>query len=189
MSAPIIHYPLTRVDAVFEGGGCLGGAYVGALRCLRDKGYWFERVAGSSAGAIIASLIAIGYTPEEFEWLMRDDIAQRPATLPPEQHISKIYFDSFLDAPLDAKDIPLNLRRNNVLWLTLSGEVINQLIAEFQRYLNRAKAELTQSIGAILTEYGSVLKPDELKANLIGLVRKALLNALKVKKFVDPVIK
>ncbi|WP_027670042.1 patatin-like phospholipase family protein [Rheinheimera baltica] len=189
MSMATIHYPLTQVDAVFEGGGCLGGAYVGALRCLRDKGYWFQRVAGSSAGAIIASLIAVGYTPEEFEWLMRDDVTSRPAALPPEEHISKIYFDSFLDAPLDAKDIPLNLRRNNVLWLTISGEVISQLTAEFKQQVNALKSELTNLIGAVLEGYDNLLKPDVLNKKLDDLVRKALLTQLRFNKLVDPVMR
>ena len=48
------------VDLVLEGGGVKGTALLGAVLTLYDAGYRFERIAGTSAGAIMASLIA-GY--------------------------------------------------------------------------------------------------------------------------------
>lgn len=54
-----------RCDAVFEGGGVRGIGLVGAVYQMERNGYTFGNVAGSSAGAIIASLLAAGYTGEE----------------------------------------------------------------------------------------------------------------------------
>jgi NTE family protein len=52
---------------VFEGGGVKAIAYVGVLRALYNKGIYdkFWRFAGTSAGAIVATLLAIGYNAEE----------------------------------------------------------------------------------------------------------------------------
>ena len=47
-----------KVDLVLEGGGVKGIGLVGAVLTLSEKGYIFPRVAGTSAGAIVASLIA-----------------------------------------------------------------------------------------------------------------------------------
>jgi len=47
-----------KVDLVLEGGGVKGIGLVGAVLTLSDKGYVFPRVAGTSAGAIVASLVA-----------------------------------------------------------------------------------------------------------------------------------
>lgn len=47
-----------KVDLVLEGGGVKGIGLVGAVVALSEKGYVFPRVAGTSAGAIVASLIA-----------------------------------------------------------------------------------------------------------------------------------
>lgn len=54
-------------NLVFEGGGVKGIAYGGALTELEQKGILsgIERVAGTSAGAITAVLLAVGYTHEE----------------------------------------------------------------------------------------------------------------------------
>lgn len=47
-----------RADLVCEGGGVKGIALAGAVRALDEVGYRFPRVAGSSAGAIVACLVA-----------------------------------------------------------------------------------------------------------------------------------
>lgn len=46
------------IDAVFEGGGVRGLAFLGALRCLDDAGIKIRKVAGTSAGAITAAIVA-----------------------------------------------------------------------------------------------------------------------------------
>lgn len=47
-----------RADLVCEGGGVRGIGLVGAVDALTSAGYRFPRVAGTSAGAVVASLIA-----------------------------------------------------------------------------------------------------------------------------------
>jgi NTE family protein len=60
---------ITRfVAGVFEGGGAKGLLYRGALEAMvedRDRPCWFSAVAGASAGAITATLIAAGLRPEQ----------------------------------------------------------------------------------------------------------------------------
>lgn len=58
------------IDGVFSGGGLKGFALVGAYQVLEEKGYRFQRVAGTSAGAIIACFIAAGYSANEMEELL-----------------------------------------------------------------------------------------------------------------------
>lgn len=50
------------IDLVLEGGGVKGIALVGAIAVLEERGYRFSRVAGTSAGAIVGSLVASGMT-------------------------------------------------------------------------------------------------------------------------------
>ncbi|MCF6094172.1 patatin-like phospholipase family protein [Microaerobacter geothermalis] len=54
-------------DAVFEGGGVKVLGFLGAISILEREGYQWNRLAGTSAGAIIASLIAAGYTAREIK--------------------------------------------------------------------------------------------------------------------------
>lgn len=64
----------TIKNLVFEGGGVRGLAYAGALIELKEYKALdsIERVAGTSVGAIAASLYAIGYTPEQILKLIYD---------------------------------------------------------------------------------------------------------------------
>jgi putative hydrolase of the HAD superfamily len=61
---PAVH---TGIDCygIFEGGGAKGLAHVGALKACEERKIRFKGVAGTSAGAIIAGLIAVGYEAEE----------------------------------------------------------------------------------------------------------------------------
>ena len=52
-------------DLVFEGGGAKGMVFVGALEEFGRRGHAFTRLLGTSAGAITATLLAAGYTPQE----------------------------------------------------------------------------------------------------------------------------
>lgn len=52
-------------DLVFEGGGVKGIGLAGALATLEERGYRPQNVAGTSAGAITAALLAAGYGADE----------------------------------------------------------------------------------------------------------------------------
>lgn len=59
-----------RTDAVFEGGGVKGIALAGAISVAEELGYAWENLAGTSAGAITASLLAAGYKANELKEIM-----------------------------------------------------------------------------------------------------------------------
>src|ERR1700704_2549376 len=61
-----------KLDAVFEGGGVRGIGLVGALQGVEDNGYQIEHVAGASAGAISAALVAGRYTADEIRSIILD---------------------------------------------------------------------------------------------------------------------
>ncbi|AWX55765.1 phospholipase [Brevibacillus brevis] len=56
-----------KADAVFEGGGVKGIAFIGALRVMEENGYTWERLAGTSAGSIVAALLGAGYSSHELK--------------------------------------------------------------------------------------------------------------------------
>lgn len=68
-----------QADLALEGGGVKGIGLVGAVTALVDAGYDFERVVGSSAGAIVGSLVAAGATTTQMrEWLEDLDYRKLP---------------------------------------------------------------------------------------------------------------
>ena len=100
-------------NLVFEGGGVKGIAYVGALEVLEREGILkdIKRVAGTSAGALVAVLISLGYTAQELK-----DI------------LWKINFQNFLDSSW-------GLVRNTARFIEdygwYKGEFFRELVASY----------------------------------------------------------
>ncbi|WP_417916662.1 patatin-like phospholipase family protein [Candidatus Electronema sp. JC] len=74
-------------DLVFEGGGAKGAVFVGAMQAFNQRGCTYRRLIGTSAGAITATLLAAGFTPDELSEAVN------------EKKGSKSIFASFLDVP------------------------------------------------------------------------------------------
>jgi len=58
---------MPAANAVFKGGGVKGIALVGALTAAEEQGWRWQAVAGTSAGAITAALVAAGYSAQELK--------------------------------------------------------------------------------------------------------------------------
>ena len=62
---------MKEVYGVFEGGGVRGSALVGAVAAAEKHGITFRACAGTSAGAIVASLLAAGYGAQELRAILQ----------------------------------------------------------------------------------------------------------------------
>ncbi|XP_071136382.1 uncharacterized protein [Mytilus edulis] len=69
-------YPFENL--VFEGGGNKGLAYCGAVKLLEQLGIFpqIKRFAGTSAGAMTAALLAVGYNSNEIEESLSQDLSR-----------------------------------------------------------------------------------------------------------------
>ncbi|MEK4255345.1 patatin-like phospholipase family protein [Ureibacillus sp. FSL K6-2830] len=85
-----------EIDGVFSGGGIKAFAFVGAYQVLSEKGFTFKRVAGTSAGSIVAAFIAAGFTVKEIE-----------------KALEELDTKSLLDPPKFSKTLPF------IKWLNL----------------------------------------------------------------------
>lgn len=61
-----------RADAVFEGGGVRGIAFAGAIQAMEEAQVEWQRLAGTSAGAVVAALLASGYNSREIKTVMSE---------------------------------------------------------------------------------------------------------------------
>ena len=56
-----------KYTCIFGGGAVRGFAYIGAIKALQELKIKYDTIAGSSAGAIVATLLAVGYSDEEIK--------------------------------------------------------------------------------------------------------------------------
>jgi NTE family protein len=69
-----------KVALVLSGGGSRGAAHIGVIRALEENHVPIDYIAGTSIGAIVGCLYAIGYTPDEMEKLLDSDAFKRWAS-------------------------------------------------------------------------------------------------------------
>ncbi len=100
-------------DLVFEGGGAKGLAFVGALQTFERRGHTPRRVIGTSAGSILAVLIAAGYNAAECMAALNEKLPDGSSR-----------FTSFLETP----QIDEKIEINNSLRYWLKTELDNPMI-------------------------------------------------------------
>jgi NTE family protein len=54
-----------KVGVVLSGGGAKGAAHIGVLKYIEELGIPIDYIAGTSMGAIVGGLYALGYSPDE----------------------------------------------------------------------------------------------------------------------------
>jgi len=62
-----------RVGVVLSGGGATGLAHIGVLKALEEAEIPIAYITGTSAGALIGALYAVGYSPDEIERYILSD--------------------------------------------------------------------------------------------------------------------
>ncbi|MEG1616470.1 MAG: patatin-like phospholipase family protein [Bacteroidales bacterium] len=62
-----------RVGLVLSGGGARGIAHIGVIQALEDNNIPIDYIAGTSMGAVVGSMYAMGYSTEEMIALIKSD--------------------------------------------------------------------------------------------------------------------
>lgn len=188
-------------DAVFEGGGVKGIGLVGALKTLEDNGFKWKNICGTSAGSIIAALVAVGYSAEEIKKLMlkldyKEIADKKKLNIPVLSNTHNLlfkkgifkgdYLKNWIDEALSHK-----LRQANIQRLTF-GDLINpkekDILLNNSKYKRKYKLHIIAtdiSRGKMLilpediAEYG--INPDELQVSI------AIRMSISIPYFFQPV--
>jgi len=108
-----------RVGLVLSGGGAAGISHIGVLKALEERGIPVDYVTGTSAGALVGSLYACGWSPEEMEAYVKSPEFQLMTLgeIDPDKrflfkesgHSASMFNFSFEKDSLLRKSIPVNL--------------------------------------------------------------------------------
>ncbi len=108
-----------KVGLILSGGGATGVAHIGVLKALEERGIPIDFIAGTSAGSLVGSFYACGYSPEEIETFVMSEQFQLMTT--GQVEVSKKFLFrqddanssllnfSFAKDSILRKSIPLNL--------------------------------------------------------------------------------
>ncbi|MGB0914739.1 MAG: patatin-like phospholipase family protein [Crocinitomicaceae bacterium] len=114
-----------KIGVVLSGGGATGLAHIGVLKALEENGIPIDYITGTSAGALVGSLYAAGYSPEQIEAYVTSEHFQVLATgsLEPEQQFlfrkddknANMIGMSFSQDSLLKKSLPTNFTSSTLL--------------------------------------------------------------------------
>ncbi len=98
-----------KVGLVLSGGGAKGAAHLGVIKALEENDIPIDYITGTSIGAIVGALYAIGYTPDEMlELFLSDDFASWQSGKVEVQHrnffVEKDITSEFFQISLDFSD-------------------------------------------------------------------------------------
>ena len=122
-----------KVGLVLSGGGAKGAAHIGVIKALEENNIPIDYITGTSIGAIIGGLYAVGYSPDEMlELFLSDEFGYWQSGAIEDNYI--YYFKKPDDTPeflrfsIDLKDsIHVTTNRINILPLSLINPVqLNQ---------------------------------------------------------------
>lgn len=66
-----------KVGLVLSGGGAKGLTHIGIIRALEENNIPIDYITGTSMGAIVGSLYAMGYSPDDMETLLKSEEFKR----------------------------------------------------------------------------------------------------------------
>ncbi len=117
-----------RVGLVLSGGGASGLAHIGVLKALEEKGIPIDFITGTSAGALVGSMYAAGYSPEEIEAYVLSEAFQLMTAGKLKSSQRYIYKEEEQHAGL----IDLSFSRDSILKKSLPTNFISSSYLDFE---------------------------------------------------------
>ncbi len=125
LTAPDLHSQ--SVGLVLSGGGAKGAAHIGVIRALEEEGIPIDYVAGTSMGAIIGGLYAIGWTPDQMEEVLLSDEFEKWV----EGEIGEEYKFYFKKPNPNASWLSLRFNVDSVLKHRLPVNIVSPVMMDF----------------------------------------------------------
>ncbi|MBE0647085.1 MAG: patatin-like phospholipase family protein [Bacteroidales bacterium] len=144
-----------KVALVLSGGGARGAAHIGVIRALEENQIPIDYVVGTSIGAIVGALYAIGYTPDEMEQLMSSEEFANWAS----GNIDDKYRYYFRKDDLNASWVSLDFNPRKKLTTVLPTNLINpyEIDFEFMRLMGPAAAAAGYDFNHLMVPFRCVL--------------------------------
>jgi len=154
----IISVPLTaqrqKVGLVLSGGGATGLAHVGVLKALEEFGIPVDYITGTSAGALVGSLYAAGFSPEQIESFVLSEEFQMMAkgkNLPNQEFLLR-------KEDAHAGVVSLALSKDSLLKKSLPTNLTSSSFLDFTmlKYLGITSAQLDQDFNNLFVPFRCV---------------------------------
>ena len=133
-----------KVGLVLSGGGAKGIAHIGIIKALEENGIPIDFVTGTSMGAIVGGMYAMGYSPDEMIQTLKSKDFKRWST--GEVETSFNYYFRNADPKPNFVEIPFNI--NNIDSISLKSAILPTNLVS-PRQMNYAFLPFTSQANAV----------------------------------------
>ena len=145
------------VGLVLSGGGARGMTHIGVIKALEENNIPIDYITGTSMGAIVGGMYAMGMTPNEMIELLKSDNFKRWSTGEVEQKY--IYYYKNADPNPGFIDLRFHIKRTNGLSsISIRPVLPTNVISPVQ--MNYAFLELFAQVNALIdNDFDNLLVP------------------------------
>ena len=115
------------VGLVLSGGGMRGFAHIGVIRALEENHIPIDYITGTSSGAFVGAMYAIGYTPKQMETIVTSRTFKRISQ--GKFNEDNVYF--FKKNPVDASWVNIKFLIDSVVRTQLPSNIVNPAEIDF----------------------------------------------------------
>ncbi len=154
-----------KVGVVLSGGGATGLAHIGVLKALEEKNIPIDYITGTSAGALVGSLYAAGYSPSEIEAIVLNENFEMMASgeLPRN--------DRFVlrDEESHAGMVSLSFSKDSILKRSLPTNFTSSAFLDFEmmRLLGTVSAVRNKNFDSLFVPFRCVASDIEKKSPMV----------------------
>lgn len=178
-----------RVGVVLSGGGSSGVAHVGVLKALEENHIPIDYIAGTSMGALVGGMYAMGYTPNEIEKIILSEAFDKMVFGKTDDKY--IYY--FRERDPNSSWVGLKFRVDSTIHTSLPTSIISPVTMDFA-FLESTSA-VSQAAGynfdSLLIPYRAVAADIHNKAEVIfrnGDVGQAMRASSTYPFFYKPIV-
>jgi NTE family protein len=177
-----------KVGLVLSGGGATGFAHIGVLKALEERGIPIDYITGTSAGALVGSMYACGYSPQEIETYVLTDRFQLMASGRVETHQEFL----FLEDDKDAGMINLSFSKDSILKKSLPTNFMSSTLLDYEmmRILGAASASVGDNFDNLFVPFRCVASDITAKKSVVfnsGNLNKAVRASMTFPFFIYPI--
>lgn len=177
-----------KVGLVLSGGGAAGFAHIGVLKALEERGIPIDYITGTSAGALVGSMYAIGLSPQEIEAYVLDESFQLMTKGKVDPSKRFVYREQDANASL----IDFSFSKDSVLRKSLPTNFISSSFLDFEmlKHLGMAGACVGNDFDSLFVPFRCVASDIADKRSVVfesGDLNKAVRASMTFPFYLNPI--
>ncbi len=178
-----------KVGLVLSGGGAAGYAHIGVMKALEENHIPIDYITGTSQGALVGSMFAMGYSPAQMEELVKTESFKNMA----QAVIDEKYAYYFKRSEDNSSWLTFKLSLDSALTVRLPTNVLSPISVDFglMEYLSGPAAVAKYNFDSLFVPFRCVAADIERKETIVfknGDLGEAVRASIAYPFFIPPVV-